>query len=84
MDLSTAQQHLLSSLRNGSLQNTTSSPHHPEGNRFAESMVKIVKQILQHAKYSGCDPHLAVLSYRATPLDSKIASLAELLYQHRL
>ena len=63
---------------------TTSSPHHPEGNGFAESMVKVVKQILQHAKYSGCDPHLALLSYRATPIDSKIASPAELLYRRQL
>ena len=58
----------------------TSSPHHPEGNGFAESIVKVVKQTLQCAKYSGSDPHLALLSYRATPLDSKIASPAELMY----
>ena len=63
---------------------TTTSPHHPEGNGFAESMVKIVKQILKHAKDSGCEPHLALLSYRATPLDSKITSPAELLYQSQL
>ena len=62
----------------------TSSPHHPESNGFAESMVKIVKQTLQCAKYSGSDPHLALLSYRSTPLDSKIASPAELLYRCRL
>ena len=62
----------------------TSSPHHPEGNGFAESMVKVVKQMLQHAKYSGSDPHLALLSYRATPLDSKIASPAELMYWRHL
>ena len=59
----------------------TSSPNHPEGNGFAESMVKIVKQTLQFAKFSGCDPYLALLSYRCTPLDSQIASPAELLYQ---
>ena len=62
----------------------TSSPHHPEGNGFAESMVKVVKQMLQRAKYSGSDPHLALLSYRATPLDSKIASPVELMYQCHL
>ena len=62
----------------------TSSPHHPEGDGFAKSMVKVVKQMLQHAKYSGSDPHLALLSYRATPLDSKIASPAELMYQRCL
>ena len=48
----------------------TSSLNHPKGNGFAESMVKIVKQILQNGKFSGCDPHLALLSYRCTPLDS--------------
>ena len=62
----------------------TSLPHHPEGNGFAESMVKVVKQMLQCAKYSSSDPHLALLSYRATPLDSKIASPAELMYQCHL
>ena len=55
----------------------TLSPHHPEGNGFARSMVKI----LQHAKYSGCDSHLTLFSYRGTLLNSKIASPAELLYQ---
>ena len=58
----------------------TSSPHCPEGNGFAKSMVKVVKQLLQRAKYSGSDPQLALLSYRSTLLDSKIASPAELLY----
>ena len=51
---------------------------------FAESMVKVVKQLLQCAKYSGSDPQLALLSYRSTPLDSKIASPAELLYRGQL
>ena len=59
----------------------TSLPNHPEGNGFAESMVKIVKQTLQCAKFSGCNIHLALLSYRYTPLDSQIASPTELLYQ---
>ena len=60
---------------------TSSSPNHREGNGFAESMMKIAKQTMQHAKFSGCDPRLALLSYRCTPLDSHIASPAELLYQ---
>ena len=59
----------------------TFSMNHPKGNGFAASMVKIVKQTLQCAKFSGCDPHLALLSYRCTPLDSQIASPAKLLYQ---
>ena len=55
-----------------------------KGNRFAVSMVKIIKQTLQCAKFSGCDPHLALLSYRCTPLNSKITSPAKLLYQQCL
>ena len=58
---------------------TMSSKHHLEGNGFAESMVKVVKELLQCAKYSGSDPHLTLLSYR-TPLNSKVTSQAELLY----
>ena len=62
----------------------TSSPNHLKGNGFAESMVKIVKQTVQSAKFGGCDPHLALLSYRCTSLDSQIVSAAELLYQQCL
>ena len=63
---------------------TTSSLNHTKDNGFAESMVKIVKQILQHAKFSGCDTHLALLSCRCTPVDSQIKSPAELMYHQCL
>ena len=84
MDLNTVQHCLQSSLKNGS--SPIWHPHHTtlRAMDLPESMVKIVKQTLQCAKYSGHDPHLALLSYRSTPLDSKIASPAELLYRCRL
>ena len=43
-----------------------------------------VKHALQGAKYSGANPHLALLALPATPIDSKLPSPAELLYQCRL
>ena len=62
----------------------TSSPHYPQSNGFAKACVKSAKHALQQAKYSGADPHLALLALWATPIDSKLPSPAELLYQCRL
>ena len=62
----------------------TLSPHYPQTNGFAESCVKSVKHALQHAKYSAADPQLALLALQATPIDAKLPSPAELLYQHQL
>ena len=59
-----------------------SSPQNPRSNSQAKSAVKIVKGLLTHAKYSGQDPHLALLAYRSTPVDAYLWSLAEILYQH--
>ena len=59
----------------------TSSTHYPQSNGFAEACVKSAKHALQQAKYSGADPCLALLALRATPINSKLPSPAELLYQ---
>ena len=48
----------------------TSSSTNPRSNRQAESVVKIIKDLLTRAKCSGKDPYLALLSYRSTPVDS--------------
>ena len=61
-----------------------SSPRYPQSNGFIESMVKITKQILERCKQTNSDAHLAMLLYRATPLQSGMASPAELLNQRRL
>ena len=47
-------------------------------------MCQVCKHALQRAKYSGADPHLALLALRAMPIDSKLPSPAELLYQCQL
>ena len=52
-----------------------SSLHHPCSNGQAERMVKTVKSLLK----SSPDPHLALLSYRSTPLPWCNLSPAELL-----
>ena len=62
----------------------TSSPHYPQSNRFAETCVKSTKHALQQAKYSGTDQHLALLALQAIPINSKLPSPAELLYQCQL
>ena len=62
----------------------TSSLHYLQFSGFAEACVKSAKHALQWAKYSGADPHLALLALWAMPFDCKLPSLAELLYQHQL
>ena len=62
---------------------THSSSRYPQSNGFNESMVKITKQILQRCKQTSSDPHMAMLLYRSTPLQSGTASPAELLSQRR-
>ena len=62
----------------------TSSPHYPQSNGFSKACVKSIKHALQRAKYSGADPHLALLALWATPIDTKLPSPAELLYQCQL
>ncbi|KAK3100667.1 hypothetical protein FSP39_023406, partial [Pinctada imbricata] len=47
----------------------TSSPNYPQSNGLAEKYVQIAKRILEKAKHSKQDPHLALLEYRVTPLD---------------
>ena len=62
----------------------TSSPHYPKSNGFAEACVKSVKHSLQCAKYSGANLHHALPVLQATPIDARLPSPAELLYQHQL
>ena len=62
----------------------TSSPHYPQSNGFAESCGKSVKHACQHAKCSGANPQLTLLALRATPIEAKLPSPPELLYQCQL
>ena len=62
----------------------TSSLHYPQSNGFTEVCIKSVKHALQRANYSSANPHLALLALRATPINTKLPSPAELLYQCQL
>ena len=62
----------------------TSSLHYPQSNGFAKACIKSIKHALQWAKYSSADPQLTLLALWATPIDTKLPSPAELLYQCQL
>lgn len=51
-------------LRLTGLAHLTRSPHHPQGNGETGGAVQTVQNVLKTAE----DPHIALLNYRATPL----------------
>ncbi|KAI7804246.1 hypothetical protein IRJ41_003255 [Triplophysa rosa] len=61
----------------------TSSPLYPQSNGKAEKGVHIVKQLLKKAASSKGDPYLALLNYRASPLEHGL-SPAEILMGRKL
>ena len=66
------------------IRHETSSPYYLQSNGFAEACMKSVKHALQCTKYSGADPQSSLLALQATPINAKLPSPAELLYQHQI
>ena len=62
----------------------TSSPHYPQSNGFAESFVKIIKHMLQHAKHSGTNPRIALQNLKATPVNAKVPLPYQMLYNCKI
>ena len=61
----------------------TSSPHYPQSNGMAESMVKVSKNLIEKAIQSDKPWHSFIQEYRITPLSSTIPSPAEILFGRR-
>ena len=61
------------------IQHTTSSPMFPQSNGFIERQVQTIKKIIKKCKKEKQSLHLAMLNLRATPVDSKLPSPAEML-----
>ena len=65
------------------IQHITTSPHHHQSNGLAEVYVKITKCIMQKAKDTKEDPHLAMMVYQTTPLGPDQPSPMEILQGHK-
>ena len=66
------------------IQHITSSPRYPRSNGFIERQIQTVKSILKKAKQANEDGQLALLRWRTTPIDAKIQSPAEIMFQRRV
>ena len=62
------------------IQHITTSPHHHQSNGLGEMYVKITKHILQKAKDTNEDPHLAMMVYQTIPLGPDQSSPREILH----
>lgn len=62
----------------------TSSPHSAQSNGFIEWCVQTIKNITKKAKKCNEDLEFAMMCVRATPIDSDIATPAELLYNRMI
>ena len=59
-------------------------PAHLQENHFAKCMAGTVKDALQCAKYSGQDPHMALLCYHRTAVDTRLAFQGKRLFVMKL
>ena len=62
------------------IDHVTSSPRYPRSNGYAERSVQHVKTLVKKALHSGQDIHRVLLNIRATPVDAKLKSPAELMF----
>uniref|UniRef100_A0A8C9R468 Integrase catalytic domain-containing protein n=1 Tax=Scleropages formosus TaxID=113540 RepID=A0A8C9R468_SCLFO len=59
---------------------TTSSPHYPQSNGFIERQIRTVKSCIKKCIKARVSISQALLNIRATPVDNKLPSLAEMLF----
>ena len=63
---------------------TTSSPHFPQSNGFAEHNVQTIKSLFKKANEASSDEYLALLEFRNTPVTGLSESPAQLSMGRRL
>ena len=71
-------------LRDCFIKHITSSPMYPQSNGFAESLVKVMKNLITKSFETNEDPNWALLAYRATPLSASLPSPAQMLHGRTL
>ena len=71
-------------MQNWSVEHRTSSPHYPQSNGLAESMVKVSKNLIEKAVLQDLPWNRFLLDYRCTPISSEIPSPAEILFGRKL
>ena len=84
MDPATRAKNSDSSCRIGLIEHRTSSPHYPQSNGLAESMVKVSKNLIEKAVRQDLPWNRLLLDYRCTPISSEIPSPAEILFGRKL
>ena len=67
-------------MQNWLVEHRTSSPHYPQSNGLAESMVKVSKNLIEKAIKQDLPWNRLLLDYRCTPISSEIPSPAEILF----
>ena len=71
-------------MQNWLIEHRTSSPHYPQSNGLAESMVKVSKNLIEKAVRQDLPWNRLLLDYRCTPISSEIPSPAEILFGRKL
>ena len=71
-------------MQNWQIEHRTSSPHYPQSNGLAESMVKVSKNLIEKAVRQDLPWNQLLLDYRCTPISSEIPSPAEILFGRKL
>ena len=71
-------------MQNWSIEHRTNSPHYPQSNGLAESMVKVSKNLIEKAVLQDLPWNQLLLDYRCTPISSEIPSLSEILFGRKL
>ena len=71
-------------MQNWQIEHRTSSPHYPQSNGLAESMVKVSKNLIEKAVRQDLPWNQLLLDYRCTPISSQIPSPAEILFGRKL